>query len=310
MDNVIKTSDQETSSCFVIADAVIFCPMENIFKSISNGVEFPILVSASECFLHLIKNHGVLITKGTLMQIGWEQYGLHVSDNTYYQNILTLRKGLRQCGIDCEVIKTVPRKGLLIPSSIKIIPLSSGVQVVQEAQEAQEAQEVQGVQGVQDVQGVQGVQGVQDVQANISTISPQDQVSARPVEEIPVQTQVLTHHPESLRSKRIMHFAFGILAFISLFVGGGVFLSESYSSMFHNIGNINGCRVNINENRSTEDDFYKFNAKNPVSCQGDEVVYFSTFQFIPRVSVIKCRDEFSYLSRNDCISNYYIENQS
>lgn len=304
MDNVIKTSDQETSSCFVIADAVIFCPMENIFKSISNGVEFPILVSASECFLHLIKNHGVLITKGTLMQIGWEQYGLHVSDNTYYQNILTLRKGLRQCGIDCEVIKTVPRKGLLIPSSIKIIPLSSGVQVVQEAQEAQEAQEVQGVQGVQDVQDVEGVQ------ANISTISSQDQIPARPVEEIPAQTQVLTHHPESLRSKRIMHFAFGILAFISLFVGGGIFLSESYSSMFHNIGNINGCRVNINENRSTEDDFYKFNAKNPVSCQGDEVVYFSTFQFIPRVSVIKCRDEFSYLSRSDCISNYYIENQS
>ncbi|HEJ9057521.1 TPA: hypothetical protein SML50_001788 [Serratia fonticola] len=292
MDNVIKTSDQETSSCFVIADAVIFCPMENIFKSISNGVEFPILVSASECFLHLIKNHGVLITKGTLMQIGWEQYGLHVSDNTYYQNILTLRKGLRQCGIDCEVIKTVPRKGLLIPSSIKIIPLSSGVQVVQEAQV---------VQGVQDVEGVQ---------ASISTISSQDQISVRPVEEIPVQTQVLTHHPESLRSKRIMHFAFGILAFISLFVGGGIFLSESYSSIFHNIGNINGCRVNINENRSTEDDFYKFNAKNPVSCQGDEVVYFSTFQFIPRVSVIKCRDEFSYLSRNDCISNYYIENQS
>ncbi|WP_447882011.1 winged helix-turn-helix domain-containing protein [Serratia fonticola] len=292
MDNVIKTSDQETSSCFVIADAVIFCPMENIFKSISNGVEFPILVSASECFLHLIKNHGVLITKGTLMQIGWEQYGLHVSDNTYYQNILTLRKGLRQCGIDCEVIKTVPRKGLLIPNSIKIIPLSSGVQVVQEAQV---------VQGVQDVEGVQ---------ASISTISSQDQISVRPVEEIPVQTQVLTHHPESLRSKRIMHFAFGILAFISLFVGGGIFLSESYSSIFHNIGNINGCRVNINENRSTEDDFYKFNAKNPVSCQGDEVVYFSTFQFIPRVSVIKCRDEFSYLSRNDCISNYYIENQS
>ncbi|MBC3228372.1 winged helix-turn-helix domain-containing protein [Serratia fonticola] len=219
MDNVIKTSDQETSSCFVIADAVIFCPMENIFKSISNGVEFPILVSASECFLHLIKNHGVLITKGTLMQIGWEQYGLHVSDNTYYQNILTLRKGLRQCGIDYEVIKTVPRKGLLIPNSIKVIPLSSGLPVIQEAPE---------------------------VQASISTISSQDQISARPVEEIPVQTQVLTHHPESLRSKRIMHFAFGILAFISLFVGGGIFLSESYSSIFHNIGNINGCRININ----------------------------------------------------------------
>ncbi|OKP28342.1 winged helix-turn-helix domain-containing protein [Serratia fonticola] len=211
MDNVIKTSDQETSSCFVIADAVIFCPMENIFKSISNGVEFPILVSASECFLHLIKNHGVLITKGTLMQIGWEQYGLHVSDNTYYQNILTLRKGLRQCGIDCEVIKTVPRKGLLIPSSIKIIPLSSGVQVVQEAQV------VQDVQGVQDVQDVQGVQ---DVQASISTISSQDKISDRPVEKLPAQTQVLTHHPESLRSKRIMRFAFSLLAFISLIVGG------------------------------------------------------------------------------------------
>lgn len=286
MDNVIKTSDQETSSCFVIADAVIFCSMENTFKSITNGVEFPILVSASECFLHLIKNHGVLVTKGALMQIGWEQYGLHVSDNTYYQNILTLRKGLRQCGIDYEVIKTVPRKGLLIPNSIKVIPLSSGVPVIQEAPEAPEAQ------------------------ASISTISSQDQISDRPVEKLPAQTQVLTHHPESLRSKRIMRFAFSLLAFISLIVGGGLFLPECYSSTFHNIGNINGCRVNINENKSSEDDFYKFNAKNPISCQGDEVVYFSTFQFIPRVSVIKCRDEFSYLSRNDCISNYYIENQS
>lgn len=295
MDKVIKTSGQETSSCFVIADAVIFCPMENTFKSIANGVEFPILVSASECFLHLIKNHGVLVTKGALMQIGWEQYGLHVSDNTYYQNILTLRKGLRQCGIGCEVIKTVPRKGLLIPNSIKVIPLSSDVPVVQEAPEAPEAPEVQ---------------EVQEVQASISTISSQDQISARPVEKVPVQTHVLTHYPESLRIKRIKHFAFSLLALTSLIVGGGLFLPECYSSTFHNIGNINGCRVNINENKSAEDDFYKFNAKDPVRCQGNEVVYFSTFQFIPRVSVMKCREEFTYLHRNDCISYYYIENQS
>ncbi|MFV8981030.1 winged helix-turn-helix domain-containing protein [Serratia fonticola] len=292
MDNVIKTCDQETSLCVVIADSVIFCPMKNTFKSIANGVEFPILVSASECFLHLIKNHGVLVTKGALMQIGWEQYGLHVSDNTYYQNILTLRKGLRQCGIDYEVIKTVPRKGLLIPSSIKIIPLSSGVRIVQETQETQETQEVQ------------------EAQVSISNISSPDQASARAVEKIPVQNQVSTRHSESLRSQRIMLLSFGILAFISLFVGGGLFVSESYSSTFHNIGNINGCRVNINEDKSTEDDFYKFNAKDPVSCQGNEVVYFSTFQFIPRVSVIKCRDEFSYLRGNDCVSNYYMENQS
>ncbi|WP_161629509.1 winged helix-turn-helix domain-containing protein [Serratia fonticola] len=51
--------------------------------------------------------------------------GLEVSNNTFYQNILMLRKGLKLAGYEQVVIKTVPRQGLAIPSMVpadRIIP--------------------------------------------------------------------------------------------------------------------------------------------------------------------------------------------
>ena len=60
-----------------------------------------------------------------MLDIGWEQYKLTASDHTLHQHVLVLRKALKTCGLEVEIIKTIPRKGLLIPESIKIVMAES-----------------------------------------------------------------------------------------------------------------------------------------------------------------------------------------
>lgn len=120
---------------YSIEDLVTFNVSTGVLHSIKDNSSCTLLAASSECFISLLENHGHLVSKKTLIEQGWEKYGLHVSDNTFYQNILMLRKGLRTCGIDKEIIKTIPRKGLLISEDVKITPFLIESQEIMEQQE-------------------------------------------------------------------------------------------------------------------------------------------------------------------------------
>lgn len=50
----------------------------------------------------------------------WENQGLYVTDNTFYQNISLLRKTLRAAGIHDNIIQTVPREGIRFTGTAEV----------------------------------------------------------------------------------------------------------------------------------------------------------------------------------------------
>ncbi|CAM4237304.1 winged helix-turn-helix domain-containing protein [Serratia silvae] len=123
-----------TSNCndcyYLIGDAVEFWPEENLLYSRVNGERITLFIAASRCLRLLLSHQGELIPQRDLFEAGWQKNGLEVSNNTFYQNILMLRKGLKLAGYEQAVIKTVPRQGLTIPSAVPVAKIMPDISTV------------------------------------------------------------------------------------------------------------------------------------------------------------------------------------
>ncbi|HGM5492523.1 TPA: transcriptional regulator [Serratia fonticola] len=109
-----------SSFYYLIGNSIEFRPEENLLYSRKNGERVTLFVAASRCLKLLLNQQGKLVSQQELFDIGWNQSGIGVSSNTFYQNILTLRKGFKLAGCDQTVIRTVPRQGLTIPLSVAV----------------------------------------------------------------------------------------------------------------------------------------------------------------------------------------------
>lgn len=105
---------------YLIGNSIEFRPEENLLYSRKNGERITLFVAASRCLQLLLNQHGELVSQQELFNTGWNKSGISVSSNTFYQNILTLRKGFKLAGCDQKVIRTVPRQGLTIPLSVAV----------------------------------------------------------------------------------------------------------------------------------------------------------------------------------------------
>ncbi|MGL5385881.1 MAG: winged helix-turn-helix domain-containing protein [Enterobacterales bacterium] len=106
--------------CYLIDNCVEFWPDDNLLHSRINGEEITLFVAASRCFELLLNQQGSLVLQQDLFDVGWQKNAPGVSNNTLYQNILMLRKGLKHAGYEHTVIKTVPRQGLMIPATVPV----------------------------------------------------------------------------------------------------------------------------------------------------------------------------------------------
>lgn len=120
-----------TSDCngcyYLIGDSVEFWPDENVLYSRVNGKKTTLFIAASRCLQLLLSQQGELVSQRDLFEAGWQKNGLEVSNNTFYQNILMLRKGLKLAGYEPTVIKTVPRQGLTVPSVVPVEKIMQNV---------------------------------------------------------------------------------------------------------------------------------------------------------------------------------------
>lgn len=105
---------------YLIDDSVEFRPEEHLLYSRINGEKITLFVAASSCFQLLLNQQGLLVSQQELFDAGWKKNAVGVSNNTFYQNILTLRKALKLAGYEQPVIKTVPRQGLTIPLTVPV----------------------------------------------------------------------------------------------------------------------------------------------------------------------------------------------
>ncbi|EMI5803121.1 winged helix-turn-helix domain-containing protein [Klebsiella aerogenes] len=264
--------EEITCQTYIVEDGVEFSPHEHTLYSKLNGSKVTLLASASECFLCLLENHGKLVTKKELVHIGWEQYNLHVSDSTFNQNIFTLRKALKDCGLTHEIIRTVPRKGLLVPKTINItLPATN----------------------VEPIDYIFSSDNSVEVHRTLSTLSSR-------------KSKFNSH----LKTKLQLNLFIIILVIActgGIVTGIYVTLPTSYISNYKDISEAGGCNVNIDILRSTLTDYKKFISSYDLHCKKNEHIYFSTYQYVPRISVLRCRYDFRQHHRNECVSWYFLD---
>lgn len=99
---------------YIIEKQVEFWPEKRALISCATGEKHIIFKTASYCFSTLINNKPQIVSQKKLIEDGWGESAKEVPANTFYQSILNLRRKLKEAGLEHDIIKTIPRKGLKI----------------------------------------------------------------------------------------------------------------------------------------------------------------------------------------------------
>lgn len=74
----------------------------------------------NKCLSLLIETRPEVISQHVFFEKVWENEGLPVTANTFYQHIAMLRRALEEVGLNKDAIVTIPRKGLSLAETLDI----------------------------------------------------------------------------------------------------------------------------------------------------------------------------------------------
>lgn len=102
-------------------DKVVYEPAtHSLYKMGDRQSQVTLAIPASLCFLVLLQNKGNVVTHDEMLSFAWGARGITVSSNTVYQNLSLLRKSLESVGLPDDVIKTIPKRGWVIPDDFLV----------------------------------------------------------------------------------------------------------------------------------------------------------------------------------------------
>lgn len=110
---------------YKIEGCIHFSPNENTLQNVINGQTVTLLSTASDCFKILIEAQGRVVSREEIKDLVWGRRGVVVSNNTFYQNMLHLRRGLEKVGLGNRIISTHYGKGVTIDNGFEIIPITA-----------------------------------------------------------------------------------------------------------------------------------------------------------------------------------------
>ncbi|BDH47225.1 transcriptional regulator [Salmonella enterica subsp. enterica serovar Choleraesuis] len=269
-------------SIFKLNDAIYFDSTTNKIWRKGQYEHAQLMNAASSvCFTLLLNSKGDIVLKKTVFEQVWDRYGLIATDNSYHQTVLHLRNILRQAGLDRDVIKTVPRKGLSISSALNI-------EIITEAELQQE---------------------LQSQPSQVTEAEDSEQVSA-PEQGRPKPKNGIMGYFTSLKVCGVC-----ILAALIPSIWIGYYYSQSNN--FHMepwsweeytpFDSTGACTIFINKGFPANNYNVQNIAQRAGDCQRYPYVYITRYDPIKRESIISCTRPVSDKNgANDCISQYRI----
>ncbi|MEG5552304.1 winged helix-turn-helix domain-containing protein [Enterobacter wuhouensis] len=104
---------------YFIANQIVFDDTENILLRFENTDEFVSLTTIpARLFCFLLSHRGEIVTRDDMLISVWELYGQEPSGHSLNQNLSTIRKSFRMLGCDEDIIKTIPRVGVIVASEL------------------------------------------------------------------------------------------------------------------------------------------------------------------------------------------------
>jgi DNA-binding winged helix-turn-helix (wHTH) protein len=106
---------------FLINDTLLFDPSRRSLYLFANYPQRAVVLHgpSSECLAILLEQNNQTVSQKYLFSEVWEKQGAVVSTNTLYQNIASVRKGLKLAGLDDDIIKTMPKIGFKCVASVR-----------------------------------------------------------------------------------------------------------------------------------------------------------------------------------------------
>lgn len=112
---------------YLISNKIEFWPEDNLLVLHTDQlVNYTLTAPASRCFLFLLLKAPQVVPQNEIYKAVWEEESIFVPPNTLYQNIASIRRGLKTLAQNDNIIVTVPKKGFQIPPEINIREITSG----------------------------------------------------------------------------------------------------------------------------------------------------------------------------------------
>jgi DNA-binding winged helix-turn-helix (wHTH) protein len=275
---------------YIINDAVEFHPAKRTLRDLKNpGVVTELTSPSGRCLLLLLSRIGMIVSQNEFRDIVWNQSGMSVSSNTYYQNISVLRKGLKRIGLGDDIIVTIPRLGLTLAAGTRVRVLKAESYLERNTQDLCHTETV--------------------------TTAPPGVPSAE-AKNTPAE-QVEYHGKKSLAAKRELiaplfgfgfAFALALVAALLLMLPFILNTKGNHFSDYVPVASTKGCEFFLSRYFSKDShEKYLKNYANRFNgdCQKHPWVYVSKVPDLSRTSVIRCSRPFDEAGL--CISEGFIE---
>ncbi|CAM3631642.1 winged helix-turn-helix domain-containing protein [Klebsiella spallanzanii] len=223
-------------------------------------------IPASNCFKILLENQGEIITQEALLTRVWNERGMNVNANTLHQNISLLRKALARIDGGREVIKTIPKRGFTIPSSIAIERKESIIDAKEELHEI--------------------------LEINHTVV----EVNKNHVEK----------SVDGKKKGLIVFYAIGIFSLMLLGLYFFISPQKDYFSSYVESNPVDKCRIFANVTTDDDGVFENLISKSAVDCRTDRWVYITGNHVAEYPSLIACRNRSGSGAYAKCQSFYFL----
>jgi len=262
---------------YLINDTVLYTPDEHRLTPLGRrGKETILNTPVNRCLLLLLQNPGDVVRQETLLAEVWGKHGQYVTMNTLYQNILLLRRGMREAGIIISAIKTMPKVGVKFTGKVQWVEEDDNTHAESKPNIATE--EVPVNKGAKD---------------EVTTINNDVQVERVSNDEIVLENVSLRSLIDFIKENKGIRFFLPAACFImlaSLFTIGPA-ESVNFYDTHDKIAELDQCSVYVvkGDKSVNPDEIKRFMADRNLKCNPGEFLYITRAPRSENVRVFFCR---------------------
>ncbi|ALX95507.1 hypothetical protein AV650_18995 [Serratia fonticola] len=262
---------------YIINDSVLYTPDEHRLTPLGRrGKETILNTPVNRCLQLLIENPGTIVGQETLLAEVWEKYGQYVTMNTLYQNILLLRRGMRNAGVIISTIRTIPKVGVKFTGKVLSVEEDDNTQAKSEPNIAAEEVPVN-----------------RDVITEAATINSDVLVESVPRDEATLENVTRRSLIVFFKEKRWISFflpAACVIIFTSFFTIGpaeSVFFFDTHDE----ITVLDQCHAYVDRGDKSinADEIKNFMANRNLKCNPGEFLYITRAPRKENIRVFFCR---------------------
>lgn len=203
----------------------------------------------NKCLVLLIEGYPDIISQNNFFENVWENDGLEITANTFYQHIAMLRRAFEEVGFDREVIITIPRRGVSISSEISLIFNASSEKEV--------------------------------------TLSKPSTSNPAWAKAINIFRKKSRYRLEIITFLSLLTFL--VTFFITIWLLNSNVDKNTILSQYQGIGDIGKCEIFTFTSNTMLNDVKVNIIKNNINCNYPKKIYYSTLPFLNRTSLIACK---------------------